>query len=317
MRTDPTLTIRRLTIAVGMCALMATAPALHPQQASGDSGEQNRGIVAEKFLHTRPAPPSSQGSVKPRYRVVGGAHTATSAEKFLELGLTIWRLRPAHAGDDGPRLLVQSGAETVEWIPERVTQGAPLKVEDNVRVSVESPRTGFLYVVDQEQYADQSLGEPYLIFPTTRTRGGDNKVAPGRLIDIPAQDDAPPYFTLHPSRPSQTGEVLTMVIAAQPLEGVEIGPRPVILSRDTLAHWRRLGAGAVQHLEMSGGAGKAWSKQEQSAGADQSRLLTQADPPPQTIFRVATQSPSLLIVQVKLPHGPAAAANAAGRRKTQ
>ena len=294
---------RRWTMTMGMSLLMAAAPAVRPQQANEENRDQSRGIVAEKFLNTRPSPPRSQTPVKPRYRVVGGSHPGGSSEKSLELGLTVWRLRPARKSDDGPRLLVQNGAETAEWTPERVTLGSPLKVEDNVRVSVESPRTGYLYVVDQEQYADKSLGEPYLIFPTTRTRGGDNKVVPGRLIDIPAQDDAPPYFTLHPSRPGQTGEILTVVIAGQPMEGIEIGARPVILSRDVLARWQQLGAGAVQHLEMTGGAGKAWSKEEQSAAADATRLLTQSDPPPQTIFRVATKSPSFLMVQVILPHG--------------
>ena len=301
-------TNQKWTMAMGMCLLMAGAPGLHPQQAKDDSGDQTRGIVAEKFLHTRPSAPPSQTLAKPRYRLVAGGHSVRSAQKSLELGLTIWRLRPARKDDDGPRLLVQSGAETAEWVPERVTLGAPLKVEDNVRISVESPRTGYLYVADQEQYADKSLGEPYLIFPTSRTRGGDNKVVPGRLIDIPAQDDAPPYFTLHPSRPGQTGEILTVVIADQPLEGIEIGARAVILSRDVLARWQELGAGAVQHLEMTGGAGRPWSRQEQSAGADGARLLTQTDPPPQTIFRVVTKSPSLLMVQVKLPHGAAGAA---------
>lgn len=309
---------RKWTMATGMCLLLAAVPVLRPQQADENS-DQSRGIVAEKFLNTRPSPPHSQASVKPRYRVVAGGRFAGASQKALELGLTIWRLRPARQGDDGPRLLVQSGAETAEWVPERVTLGAPLKVEDNVRVSVESPRTGYLYVADQEQYSDQSLSEPYLIFPTTRTRGGDNQVVPGRLIDIPGQDDAPPYFTLHRSRPGQIGEILTVVIAAQPLEGVEIGARPVVLSRDVLARWQQLGAGAAQHLEMTGGAGKAWSKQEQSAGADGTRLLTQSDPPPQTIFRVATKSPSLLMVQVKLPHGAAGAAATRGAttRKTR
>jgi hypothetical protein len=43
---------------------------------------------------------------------------------------------------------------------------------------------GYLYVIDREQYEDGTLGEPVQIFPTTRTRGGDNSVKPGSLIEI-------------------------------------------------------------------------------------------------------------------------------------
>ena len=52
----------------------------------------------------------------------------------------------------------------------------------------------YLYVIDREQYADGTQGEPYLIFPTTRTRGGDNSVKAGRVMEIPSQDDNPPYL---------------------------------------------------------------------------------------------------------------------------
>ena len=53
---------------------------------------------------------------------------------------------------------------------------------------------------------------------------------------------------------------------------------------------------------MVGGAGRAWSAAEQRAGADATRLLTQQDPPPQTVFRVVTTSPSLVAAQFTLSH---------------
>src|SRR5690349_23992390 len=51
------------------------------------------------------------------------------------------------------------------------------------------PISGYLYVFDREVYADKSLGEPYLIFPTTALRGGDNLVKAGRVVEIPSHDD--------------------------------------------------------------------------------------------------------------------------------
>ena len=87
-----------------------------------------------------------------------------------------------------------------EWTPERIEADTPLKVSERVRITVESPRAGYLYVVDREQYADGSLGDAYLIFPTTRTRDGDNKVRPGKLIDIQSMHrDAMASFMRAPS----------------------------------------------------------------------------------------------------------------------
>jgi hypothetical protein len=52
-----------------------------------------------------------------------------------------------------------------------------------VRLSIEASRRGHLYVIDQEAYADGSLGAPLLIFPTLRIRNGDNAVQ--RRVAIP------------------------------------------------------------------------------------------------------------------------------------
>src|SRR5205085_12633483 len=93
-----------------------------------------------------------------------------------QLGLTIWRLRPVRRTDAGARIIVQEAEQTLEWTPERITADTPLRPGEHIRFNFEAPQAGYLYVIDRERYADGSLGEPFLIFPTTRTRGGDNKV---------------------------------------------------------------------------------------------------------------------------------------------
>ena len=52
---------------------------------------------------------------------------------------------------------------------------------------------------------------------------------------------------------------------------------------------------------MDGGAGLAMTEKEQVAGADKSEELTQADPVPQTLYRLAIkpENPILLNVQLK------------------
>jgi hypothetical protein len=45
-----------------------------------------------------------------------------------------------------------------------------------------------------------------------------------------------------------------------------------------------------------------WSVEEQRAAADATRLLTQDAPPPQTVFRIVTNEPGVLVAQVVLAH---------------
>src|SRR6476661_7597556 len=106
------------------------------------------------------------------------------------VGVTLWRLRRPTRSDSGERLIVHDENATTEWVPERISATTRLGQGDRIRISVEAVRAGFVYIIDREQYADGSLGEPYLIFPTKRTGGGDNEVGIGRLLDIPAQDDS-------------------------------------------------------------------------------------------------------------------------------
>ena len=126
------------------------------------------------------------------------------------VGMTLWRLRPPRRTDSGERLIVHD--DNTEWVPERISATTRLGQGDRIRISVEAVRAGFVYIIDREQYADGSLGEPYLIFPTTRTGGGDNEVAIGRLLDIPAQDDSPPFFVMKKSRTDHVAEVLSVIV---------------------------------------------------------------------------------------------------------
>ncbi len=92
-------------------------------------------------------------------------------------------MRPTRPADAGERIITHDRPESVEWLPERVSSTERLSEADRIRMSIEAARTGYLYVVDQEIYADGSKGESFLIFPTNRTRGGDNFVKAGRVIE--------------------------------------------------------------------------------------------------------------------------------------
>jgi len=282
-----------------LLANIALAQKLNPTSDQNDE-ESSRQIVLDRFNKARPLSEASGGmgsgstaSKPPVYRRTGAARLPRRGVRTPateEIGVTIWRLRPSRANDEGARVLVLDGLKQSQWTPERIEAGTPVNIGDRIRISVESPRPGFLYIIDREQYADGSLGEPMLIFPTLRTRGGDNRVLPGRLIDIPAQEDQYSYFTAQPAgnRRDQTAEVLTVILTPQQLP-LNIGDQPIRILQSQISEWEKLWGGAAETLELVGGAGRAWTNEEKMAGSANGRQLTQAGPPPQTVYRVAAR----------------------------
>jgi hypothetical protein len=274
------------------------------------------------FLQKRPAGKTGRNQIPQKrkvYKKVTSSvitpvanQTSTEANKAnsnegVVVGLTIWRLRPSNDSKGGARLLVQEkeGAQTTEWTPERIDAETPLSEGERLRLTIEVPSDGYLYVIDREKYADGTFSDPYLIFPTTRTRGGDNKVAAGRVIEIPAQDDNPSYFNLKSlqSEKNYIGEVLTVLVSTKPIEDLKIGSGPIKLSKEQLAQWEKKWSAQTELYAMIGGEGKAYTKEEKAAGAGGTLLLTQDDPLPQTLYRVAAKPGAPILFTVPLQIG--------------
>jgi hypothetical protein len=307
--------ICKLPIMVGLVVLTALSVTV-PVFSQTEDGA-SRQIVLDRFNKARPMEEISAGiggarvgptiiSVKPpvyrrtgQIRLPSGRKPAPVSSE--EIGVTVWRLRPSQSSDTGARVLVLDGLRQAEWTPERIEADTPLNIGDRVRLTIESPRPGFLYIIDREQYGDGSLGEPMLIFPTLRTRGGDNRVSPGKLIDIPAQEDQYSYFTAQPAgtRRDQIAEVLTIILLSQRLP-LQIGEQPLTMTNTQVAAWEKLWGGTAERLELVGGAGRTWTNEEKLAGAAKGRQLTQAGPPPQTVYRVARKAGGPLLVTVPL-----------------
>jgi hypothetical protein len=173
-----------------------------PQSQEDD---ETRKLWDTGFLQKRPAGRSSKRrKAQVKYRPAGASTTPSPTDSVV--GVTIWRLRPSTATDDQEvrQLVYEEG----EWTPERISADMPLLEGQRVQITIESPRAGFLYVFDRELYADGSMGEPYLIFPMLSISGGDNKVMPGRVVEVPSSEDQPPYYTLKRSQPYQGNRIL-------------------------------------------------------------------------------------------------------------
>ena len=215
------------------------------------------------------------------------------------VGVTIWRLRPANRADAGERLIVHDDKSTTEWLPERISANTRLVQGDKLRISVEAVRDGYLYVINREQYADGSLGEPYLIFPTTRTGGGDNEVGAGKLVEIPGQEDAPPFFTMRKSRLDHVAEVMSVLVTPKPLEGVQITDKPLKLTEAQVAEWEKTWGSSVGRLDMTT-VGQAWTKDEKES---RTRALTTSAPAPQLVFyRPGLKNSDPMFVKLKLSY---------------
>lgn len=293
-----------LTIALLICAWSALAASM----AVGRQDE-TRGLRLKKVEESRPASTTAEASGQPRtYRSVSSTVSTSEMRKAASeseaiLGVTLWRLRPPDSDGKGARLLEQKAEKSVEWTAERIEAGTPLNEGDRVRISIESPTAGFLYVIDRERYSDGSHGDAYAIFPTTRTRGGNNRVAAGRVIEFPAQEDNPPYFTLSRSRKEHQGEELILIVSPSPLAEIPASATPIKLPAELLAEWEKQWGGKAELFELEGGAGRQYTAEEKAAGTDGARMLTQTDPLPQTVLRVNAKPGSALLVKVVIGMG--------------
>jgi hypothetical protein len=272
-----------LLIVISISFCLAEPPAFVLAQKAD---EATRKLWDTAFIETsKTRKPSRRRS---SYRIATPNVPVDNVAPDTVVGVTLWRLRPANRFDSGERLIVHDDNANSEWMPERISANTRLVQGDRLRISVEAVRAGYLYVIDREQYADGSVGEPYLIFPTKRTTGGDNQVAIGRLLEIPAQDDSPPFFTMKKSRADHVAEVLSVLVTPTPLEGIQITDKALKLTDAQVAGWEKAWGSSVGRLEMST-AGQAWTKEEKEA---RTRALTASAPPPQLLFYRPSAKPS-------------------------
>jgi hypothetical protein len=287
---------------------LASIPGLRVEGSVSPSQDTRRKIVSDDFIKSRREvdPPSRKGksrvkTKRPTYRLVSNPAVGSlpPAGNLEQLGITIWRLRPAQTGDAGRRALIREKSKGLLWAAERVQSDGTFREGDYVRISVESPRTGYLYVIDRDLWVDGSTGEPMLIFPWTEA---DNQLVAGSLIDIPGQEDDPNHFTARVTGRDQVGELLTLIVTTTPLD-LPLSDKPLRIEPSELSRWEKMWGGLTERYEMEGGVGQAWTQQEQQAAAKKRRQLTREDPVPQTIYRVATTDTKAMLVNVWLRYG--------------
>jgi hypothetical protein len=247
--------------------------------------QKERSIVSDDFTNKRPKSKRrpTRGRKRPRiYRLASTPLTnqiAKSGFDKLEVGVTIWKLQRAD-----------------ERVARRVESDTQFRDGDLLRLSIESPRIGYLYVVDRDWFTDGSSGETNLIFPA---RGEDNRLEPGKLIDIPAENQSP--FKTRP-KPNQAGELLTIIITSEPLS-LSLSESALPISNQQLTEWEARWSSLTERFEMNGGAGQARTiEEEQAASSRGTRQLTRDDPPPQTIYFLSPRHSDGLLFNLMLSY---------------
>src|ERR1700752_334290 len=264
--------------------------------------DDSKAIKAEVFIKERPAKTSrstAKYKMAPRQSATV-ADTVPAGMSLAEMGVTIWRFRRSIATDKTKELVEEDG-ESNEWTLERIEEGTLLSPGQRVRLGLESlSKAGYLYVINREGYADGTLGDPVLIYPTQKS-AETYQVKPGRVIYIPS---ATGRFSIKPSdsEKKHVSEQITIIVSPQPLIAEDkLGPKSIRLSRQQVDTWQKQWGTTATKFEMDGGRGQAMTEREQSAATDGSPLLTQDDPVPQTVYRTAIKlnSPVLITVPLK------------------
>jgi hypothetical protein len=271
----------------------------------GQATDQTREIWDTGYRTQRPhvtnAVPPAPKSMSYRPVPQDSHSIPTIAGATPVIGVTLWCLRRASTADENrPRLLVPdtAGSSPRDYVPERIRLDQPLHVGDRIRLGIESPREGYLYIVDRERYRDGSRGTPYLLFPIESMSLGDNHVSPGRLVELPSQADPIPALKVDRRDQRHVGEELLLIFSATRLPAIEPGPREQALPEDLVAAWEREFTPVNLRLELVGSGG-VWTAAERSAGGAQ-RLLTPEDPMPQSIFVTTGGRERPLMVRVAL-----------------
>lgn len=272
------------------------------QAAVAQDEDTSKAIKAEVFIKDRkPAARKSTVRYRPAVKVPIDPNAAVPPPgmTFAQVGVTFWRFRRSTAADK-TKELVEDEDGAVEWTLERIEEGTPLAPGQRVRLSIESlSRAGYLYVIDREQYADGSLGPPVLIFPTQKTRD-TNYVKPGRLIYIPSPSGK---FRIKPSEGPKphVGELITIMVASKPLiDPEQLGVRSIRLPVQQVESWEKQWGVATTRFELADGAGATMTEKEQAAGANAAAELTQDDPVPQTVYRLAIKPENPIFFSVPM-----------------
>ena len=279
-----------LALSAALALGLSAAPAASAQSASGDE------LRGANYVYARPGGRTKGARPRAKYRRKSGKLEVPDLAD-ARIGVTLWRAEAFEGVDrSGTRDVVQVGSKTSAWTLARVASDDQLDTGEMFRVGVETLRSGYLYVVNRSVRADGSTGDPHLIYPTRRIRGGDNRVVAGRIMMIPTPPDEPPFQATDPYG-DVVGEELIIVVSPEPLD-IETREDRYRFDTAKLDVWLRDWSAPTESFELVGGAGTFYTRIEKAAATNPKRLLTTTEPLPQLVHRIAAKAGDPMLARV-------------------
>ena len=187
----------------------------------------------------------------------------------------------------------------------RVDDSSALSTGERVRLALESlSHDGFIYIIDREQFADSTFGDPYLIFPTRSIYNGNNFARPGLQIQLPRAQGC---FCVKSRNPQKVlvADNLIVIISPQPLlSSAEIGIKEIPMPAKLASYLSRADKERSYRGALKDGVGLAQTTAESKAGSkglfDSQATLTQDDLPPQNFYQSLVQRGATAVFSVYL-----------------
>ncbi len=231
---------------------------------------------------------------------------APAGTEYGQVGITFWRV------DYGS----SKGIEEVgkEQTQDRLDINATYTNGDTFRINVVSPTGGYLYIVDQEQYSDGSIGPAVLAFPTLGIRKGNNLIQAWESVQIPAYPKVWRFksrtLVEGEVRKVQTAELLTIIISPKPLiDHSLITDKQLAFTKGEFESWKTKWktTTTVQQFDMENSTGKvvdARSKGVEEVGTEAATNDEELDA--QTTYQLAIKPGTPIMVTVPLRFASAA-----------
>jgi len=312
----------RLSLAITIVLLLGlVVPAISQSPSDDVRGIKSREYarrIQEQIAKRRPR--ANRAKPKPVARYVALTNDNTPVAEGLDVGVTLWRLRPAQKADpqnvrEPKRIVVRkkgrSEEKTMMMVPARAESETLFSDGDLLKFSVESPFEAYIYILDRERYTDGTMSDPYLVFPAREDIGINDKGFPGRLLFLPSVKDDEKFELKRLSdlnltereNTEKTGEAFTVILSKQPikeLSPLEKSDEVRRIDKLQFERWQTEWGGRVWKFERFGGVGKSITGDEKEAGATVSAMLTDGDPYPQTVYHVERKAEGILLFDILL-----------------
>jgi hypothetical protein len=293
--------------------LIVSAFAAGPRFGRAQTPEDERDVVPREYANQidtsiRKRRPASGRKVHQPVRYVPVDADQTPVTPGTDLGVTFWRLRdakPADPPEAKERIAVRrhNVDQQAEMTPERADPAAEFADGELLRLSVEVPVEGYLYIIDREQYVDGTTSAPYLIFPSQQDVGKNDKGVPGRLLFVPNEKDDFELKRIDPGSPTKAAELLTVILSPTPLkELAPLAPNEETRKLDPqqFASWMDAWKARTWRFEQQGGLSAIITRAERAAGAAGHTTMTDEDALPQTVYHVGRKLTAPIYVEVPI-----------------